>query len=149
MPAVRLLPDVATLRRWVNEEGLSHEQVAERVFEQTGEKVARSTVSAALSRAGLTSPQERYTEEIPWKVRNEHLREYPVRLLRLLGRRRKGLALSDEENTRLDNWLELLRRENAVVAYAPDSSEGFVYVDRIDTDPDDLPIRRQIVEIVQ
>jgi len=147
MPAVRLLPDIGTLRHWVEDEGLSHAQIAQRVYEQTGHKIGRSTVSAAISRAGLSNPQERYTEEIPWTVQARHLREYPVRLLRLLGRRRRGLTLNAEENKRLDNWLELLAKENAVVAYDPDSSVGFVYTDRIDTDPVDIPIRRQIVSI--
>ena len=147
MPAVRLLPDVGTLRHWVEDEGLSHKEIAQRVFDQTGHHVSRSTVSAALSRAGLTKEQERYEHEIPWRVNQEHLRAYPVRLLRLLGRRRVGLSLNSEEDKRLDNWLKMLDENNAVVAYDPTSEHGFVYTDRIDTDPTDTPIRPQIVRI--
>jgi hypothetical protein len=51
MPAPRILPDNATLRRWVQDEGLTHEQVTKRVYETTGQKVARSTVAAAMHRA--------------------------------------------------------------------------------------------------
>lgn len=146
MPAVRILPDTQTLERWV-EEGLSHQKIADRVEETTGQKVARSTISAALSRAGLTETQVRYTSEIPWRVESRHLREYPVRMLRLLGRKNAGLPLNREEEIRLDNWLELLDSENAVVAYAPDSAVGFHYTERITSDPKDLPIRRQVVKL--
>lgn len=147
MPAIRIIPDAGTLRHWVEDEKLSHKEIAARVYEQTGHHVARSTISAALSRAGLTKEQLRYHDEIPWVVRDEHLREYPVRLLRLLGRRRAGLSLNHEEDKRLSNWLAMLEKENAVVAYDPDSEEGFVYTDRIGTDPADLPIRPQYVKI--
>jgi len=147
MPAVRLLPDNQTLRRWVEADGLTHAQIADRIEKETGQRVARSTVSAALSRAGLSAKQERYTDEIPWRVEAGHLREYPARMLRLLGRRNRGLSLKDEEDLRLTNWLEMLREENAVVAYDPKAREGFVYTERVDTDPTDLPIRRQIVKV--
>lgn len=147
MPAVRLLPDTATLTRWVEEEHLTHAEIAERVFDETGHEVSRSTISAALSRAGLTKQQNRYVEEIPWRVKMEHIREYPIRMLRLLGRRRAGAAMTDDENQRLDSWLAMLDSENAVVAYAPDSEQGFVYTERQPEDLADIPIRRQIVRI--
>lgn len=144
MPAIRKLPSNSTLQRWVDE-GLSHDQIRQRIREETGQVVARSTVSAALSRAGFTKAQMRYTEEIPWRVNNRHMREYPVRMLRLLGRRRAGLSLKSEECKRLDRWLQQLKDENAVVAYAPQSEVGFVYTERLPLDPADLPIRRNLV----
>lgn len=147
MPAVRLLPDNQTLRRWVEEDGLTHQEIADRIEKETGQRVARSTVSAALSRAGLSAKQERYTDEIPWRVEARHLREYPARMLRLLGRRNRGLSLKEEEDLRLTNWLDMLSEQNAVVAYDPTAVEGFVYTERIDTDPTDLPIRKQIVKV--
>lgn len=145
MPAVRILPDVRTMQRWIEDEGLSHQEVADRISEDTGHKIARSTVSAAMSRAGLSGDQVRYEEEIPWRVQAQHLREYPVRMLRLLGRKRHGMPLKPEEALRLENWLELLKEENAVVAYDPTARTGFAYVERKDTDPVDIPIRRQTV----
>jgi uracil-DNA glycosylase len=66
-------------------------------------------------------------------------------MLRLLGKRRQGLPLNEEENKRLDSWLETMRRENAVVAFDPVVTPSVFYVDRRPEDLDDLPIRRQRV----
>lgn len=140
MPAHRLLPDEAILRQWVNE-GLSHQQIADRTYRETGNRVSRSSVSAAVSRMGLSTPTNRYREELPWRVKTRHIRAYPARMLRLLGRRRSGQRLNEEEDKRLTAWLNLLDEENAVVAYDPDSEQGFFYVDRKRGDSAEIPIR--------
>lgn len=149
MPAHRLLPDNATLKHWVEGEGLTHQQIADRVYAQTGNRVARATVSAALHRAGLSKTVSRYSEEIPWRVKIEHIKEYPARMLRTLGRRRAGLPLSDVENTRLDAWLEKMERDHAVVGYDPESAFGFYYIEKDDERDglDGIPIRRQTITV--
>lgn len=143
MPAERILPDNATLRRWVQDEGLTHAQVTERVYELTGRRVARSTVAAALHRAGLTQRQARYDREIPWRVKPQHAAAYPARMLRDLGRVRQGGSLPEEEQARFDSWLAMIESEQVVVAYDPDSEPGFFYVPiELDTDfPEGTPIR--------
>lgn len=147
MPAQRLLPDTATLRHWIEDEGLTHQQVAERVFANTGERVSRSTVSAAIHRAGISKPSPRYGEELPWVVHTQHITEYPARMLRLLGRRRNGGTLNEGDSQRLDSWLAKLITDNAVVGYDPNSTFGFYYVEREAGDPVDIPIRRQTITI--
>ena len=140
--AERVIPGKRQLERWLDE-GLTQEQMVDRVLEMTGETVTRAGISAAITREGLASREvPRYHEEIPWRVRSEHLRSYPVRMLRLLGRRRSGGAtLNHEEELRLDRWLTKLSEEGLVVAYDPDSPSGFLYVDREQDDPPRLPIR--------
>ena len=115
--------------------GLTHQQIADEVWKATGHKIARSTVSAAISRAGMAK-QEAY-EEIPWTVRIEHQRDYPVRVLRWLARRNRDLPLNEDESRRLDSWLVRCERENAVVVYDPDI--GFAYADRCDDCLPDVP----------
>jgi hypothetical protein len=66
---------------------------------------------------------------IPWKVKTEHLSEYPARMLRLLARRMEGGALSPSDGKKLDSWLAMLKRERAIVGYDPESVEGFHYID--------------------
>lgn len=144
MPAHRLVPDPTTLRRWL-EEGLTHQQIADRQYKETGNKITRASVSSAVSRLGMSEQAPRYTEEIPWRVKVQHIRAYPARMLRLLGRRRAGGELTSEENTRLDNWLQLLEDEDAVVAYDPDSDAGFLYVPRQKGDGRAVPIRKERV----
>lgn len=143
----RKLPDIGTLLHWIEDEGLTHEQIAQRIYVDTGVHVSRGSISAALSRAGKTADKLRYEDTVPWRVREIHLREYPVRMLRALGRRRAGLPMSDNDNQRLDNWLAHLERENAVVAYDPDNEQqGFHYIDPSPGDGDDgVPIHRQRV----
>lgn len=145
MPARRVLPDNQTLHRWV-ELGMTHQDIADEVEKLTGEKVSRSTVSAALSRAGLSRQTARYEDEIPWRVKVEHVTQYPARMLRLLGRRRAKLDLSEHEAERLDSWLGHLKEMGAVVGYCPDV--GFLYVeaDEVGDGSRGIPIRRRIIE---
>lgn len=146
MARPRILPEDSVLRRWVEDEHLTHEAVAERVFEMTGTKPARSSVSVALARAGLAEPRSRFKEEIPWRLKGADLKAYPIRMLRLLGHRRLGNELTDEENRRLDNWLAMLKEEHAVVAHDPDVSPSVFYIDKGPNDGlDGIPIRRQRV----
>ena len=76
----------------------------------------------------MSGPNKKYPEEIPWTVKEQHLTAYPCRMLRLLGRRRAGIQNSQEQDDRLDAWLDQLRREGAVVAYVPNTPQGFFYV---------------------
>lgn len=149
MPAHKVLPDISTIRHWIEDEGLTHQQVADRVFQQTGQVVSRSSVSAALHRAGLSATGPRYREELPWRVRIEHIAEYPARMLRLLGRRRAGGDLTADENKRLDSWLRQLQDEHAVVGYDPDSKFGFYYIEKDDSRDgrNGIPIRVQTITV--
>lgn len=126
MAKPRILPSNQELKKMVDQ-GMTHQEIAEHVTRTTGEVVQRSAISAALSRAGLAEQGKRYKDEIPWKVKTEHLTQYPARMLRLLGRRNQGLTLTGDEEQRLESWLDLLHEEGAVVAYAPEGP-GFMYV---------------------
>lgn len=144
MPARRLTPPKNELIRMLDA-GMTHGEIAEAWSKKTGETVKRSSVSVAAHRYGLTEPRHRYTEEIPWRLSGKDLRAYPVRMLRLLGRRRMGESLEIVETKRLDSWLALLQRENAVVAFDPDSSPSVFYTDREPGDDPNIPIRKQRV----
>lgn len=145
MPAKRLLPDNRTLKRWVDS-GMTHQEIAAEVERTTGVHVSRSTVSAALSRAGLVEHQRiRYDKEIPWRVKSEHLTQYPVRMLRLLGRRNASIELTEDEEARLDSWLKAMKEKNVVVAYSDDI--GFIYVeaDERGDGARGIPIRKRTI----
>lgn len=108
--------------------GMTHAEIAEEVSRRTGYKVSRSSVSAALFRAGEAQVAKKYPEEIPWTVKEGHQTHYAARMLRLLGRRLKGIANSAESDARLDSWLRQLEKSGAVVVYFPDTEDGFFYV---------------------
>lgn len=107
---------------------MTHAEIAAEVSRRTGYKVSRSSVSAALFRAGEAQVAKKYPEEIPWTVKEGHQTHYAARMLRLLGRRRKGIANSAESDARLDSWLRQLEKSGAVVVYFPDTEDGFFYV---------------------
>ena len=125
------------------ERGLTHQQIADVVTRETGYKVSRSTVSAALHRAQESAPAKKYPDEIPWRVREEHQTHYAARMLRLLGRRRAKIANSEEADKRLDSWLKQLREAGAVVTYVEDTPEGFHYVAGV-PEPNGVPILRKL-----
>jgi hypothetical protein len=116
--------------------------MVDRIEEQSGVRVARSTVASALSRAGLTE-RLRYDKVIPWSpMRVEHNAHYALTMLRLLARQRAGHNLSDDQEARLESWLAKLAEDKAVVTYRYESPDGFYYVPRKPGDPRDVPIRR-------
>tara|TARA_R110002020_G_scaffold26085_3_gene84428 strand:- start:2968 stop:3414 length:447 start_codon:yes stop_codon:yes gene_type:complete len=147
MAAIKRLPDINRLLTWT-QQGLTQEEICQRIYDETGYLPSRSSVSAALSRAGKSKTMPRYEDTIPWRVKQEHLREYAPRMLRLLGRKRSGTELTPEEQARLDGWLNKLDDENAVVAYDPEFRFGFVYVDREPDDDPQIPIRKGLVRLL-
>ena len=127
MPRPRILPNERVLVAW-RDEGLTQQQMAERVFEQTGHVVSRSAISVSLSRAGLSEPRASRKKALPWTVRGpRHLKAYPARMLRLLDSQLKAEFLDEEKTARLQSWMAWLYRNNAVVAYDSGSAAGFWY----------------------
>ena len=142
-----LVPDKNTLIRWT-EEGLTHQAMADRVYQETGTRVTRTAISAAMVRYGLAKNGNRYRQTLPWKVKVLHARAYPARMLRLLGRRFEGQELNEQENQALDRWLAQLAESRSIVAYDPDSDAGFVYIDKRHKDNrGKAPIRRQTITV--
>lgn len=127
VPQRRLIPDPSELRVLVAT-GWTHAEIADLVHERTGHRVTRGAVSSAICRAGLSAPAHRYKDHLPWQVKVEHSKHYAARMLQLLGRRDQGGGLSEADSRRLDAWLAKLEEENAIVAYAPQTEEGFFYV---------------------
>ena len=139
-----LVPDKSTLERW-QREGLTHAEMVARHEEETGIKVSRASISGAFVRYGLAENKPRYRDSLPWRVRDEHGTHYSARMLRLFGRNEQTPEkLNRDESQRLRSWLDMLDREDAIVGYDPDSSEGFYFIDKQWKDHDGpAPIRRK------
>jgi hypothetical protein len=147
MARPRILPSDKELEKMVNK-GMSHQEIRDEIERVWHVNVSRSTVSVAIMRAGLSDEGHRYNDTVPWRVRMAHATEYPVRMLRTLGRQRAGLPLDHTEAKRLASWLDMLERERVIVAYCPDSlDQGFHYVDeKYRQGPHaDIPIRVKIL----
>lgn len=147
MAAPRKLPPDYMLAQMVRH-GMTHQQIADEVEKIIGEPVSRSSVSAALSRAGISRAYLNYKDVVPWTVRPQHQATYPIKMLRLLGRRRQDFPLTDEQTGRLDSWLQTVEEGNLVVAYAPHTISGTIYVgpDEDADKPDGIPIRPRTIE---
>lgn len=93
--------------------------------------IAPGTISVWKVRQSASLPvyRETYVDLIPWTVNPEHRALYPVKMLRMTGRRRAGLPLRPEDARRLDAWLEKLQDRNLVVHYDPGTAQGFFYVE--------------------
>lgn len=126
-----IVPNKTILSRWL-EEGLTQAQMASRVEEETGNRVSRSAIAAAMVRYGLAGDTPRYDDLIPWRVAPEHATAYPLRMLRLLGRSQENVRLAPREQDMLDTWLESLDENKSIVAYDPNDPAGigFYYIDK-------------------
>jgi hypothetical protein len=132
----RLVPDKVTLKKWIEDEGLSRREIADRIEAQTGQRPVLSTISMAAARYGIEPQRNRHEDVLPWRVKDEHGRTKEAVLLRKLGRRKAGLKNSPRDEIWLDGWLAELKEKNAVVTYVYDSPEGFYYIPRLPEDGD-------------
>lgn len=127
MPKPRKLPSESILRKWVEVEGLTHGEIVDRIEQETGERVSRSSVSAALSRAGYTR-RVRYDEEIPWpRISADHNTGFQIFMLRTQARINRGLPVKARDKERLDEWKKEMKTKGLVVHYEPRSPEGWFY----------------------
>jgi hypothetical protein len=147
---LRWPPDAEAVR--MVREGLSFAEIQRAVEDYAGRAIDDDVVGAWLSRAALTTcTTHRYFQTVPWRVRPEHASEEPVRMLRLLARRRESFPMTDGQNAVLDAWLAMLSDEGLVVGYNPLLYEGFVYLDQdqIDGPHPDIPIRTRILDYLE
>lgn len=126
MARPRTSPPPQLIERW-QDEGLTHQQMADRWERQTGVKVAKTTISATVSRYGLQRMPD-HSDVLPWNLKLIDTDGYPARMLRAYGRKMKNLPMSDAEEHRLRCWMARLDRRNEVVTYDPEI--GFSYVPR-------------------
>lgn len=133
MAQPRRRPDDQTLRAWLAE-GITYKEMTERWFEKTGLEVSEGAISVYLARhrdrLGFPLRRPRYSDLIPWRVRDAHGRHEALRMLRLEARCRKGEKLPEADLKRLEDWKAFLKEDNLVVDYEPGYHYGFVYVPR-------------------
>ena len=137
-PPVKV-PNKTQLRHYL-EKGMTQQQIVDAWEAESGHRFSRSSIAMAIERYNLNSahPRPTYTEMLPWTIRTEHRNHMDARMLRLEGRRRAGVSLSEREQRWLDQWKADLERAGAVVHYERDTEEGFWWVPRTTEHGDDL-----------
>ncbi|EYR62242.1 hypothetical protein N866_10390 [Actinotalea ferrariae CF5-4] len=127
--AARKIQDEQEIVRW-HEAGWTYRQMADEYLRKYQLTMSLSTFSNFVTRRGLARRIARDDALIPWHVREEHRWAYPLVLLRMEARRRAGAELRPLDAKRLASFLERLAGQDLVVAYDPESEDGFSYVPR-------------------
>lgn len=114
------------VRRWY-EEGLTYKEMSRRHFEQYGVEVTPEGFAAVRHRYGWEPRLVVGKHPLqPWDVRPEHRSSYLYMMLRREIRRREGQPwTSTDPEEKLDQWIQGLRENGAVVDYRPDTEAGF------------------------
>ncbi|MEU8133224.1 hypothetical protein [Streptodolium elevatio] len=123
------------VKRWF-EEGRTYAWMIEEYERKYHIETTPSMWGNFRRRHGLDRRNVRDDDLIPWAVKIEHRWLYPLAMLRHEARRRAGHTLDEEDQKRLNSWHQMLKEEQVVVHYDPDTEEGFFYVPRLPGDDD-------------
>jgi hypothetical protein len=135
MPASKIVNEQEVLR-WF-EEGRSYQWMVEEYKRKYNIETVPSLWGNFRRRRGLERRTLRDDELLPWHLKDEHRWLFPAQMLRAEARRRAGKELRPEEEKRVNNFVNRLKREGLVVHYDRDTKEGFFYVparEGVDTD---------------
>jgi hypothetical protein len=122
--ADRLGPSDRDLERHLTQ-GLTHKEIADKYG------VAKGTIASLASRAGLSGERLKYRTTKFWSpVHDRHQARHELNMLRARERQIKGEKVTSRELGRLSSFLDHLDATSTVVGYAPDTPEGFFFLDR-------------------
>lgn len=125
MPGRTKIQSVDEVRRWY-EEGLTYKQMSDLHLEEYGVTVTPSGFSALRRRMGWDTRLAGESPLMPWTVEAHHRSSYLYTMLRREIRRREGLPwISTDPEEKLDQWVQGLRENGAVIDYRPDTKMGF------------------------
>jgi hypothetical protein len=130
MPPRRQGPD----KEWLADrvaEGYSDQEIANLWAEKTGVLLTRQGINRLVNKwdlRGEEKKRQRYDDLLPWKVKAEHDGHWYQRLLRVEAKLRRGEEVPEVWKERVERWKAKLKELNAVVAYVPDSPNGFYLV---------------------
>lgn len=135
MAAPRKLPDETVLEQWYLHEKLSYKAMAERWATTPGGRTCTpAAFGAACQEAEWFVPRVMKhvgTDHFPWtNVRPEHNDMHDAQMLRLYGRQKAGAKLPTRLKRDLDYWLRTLYDEKSVIAYKPNTNQGWWHVKR-------------------
>ena len=105
--------------------GLTHEEVHEAWEGTTGTSLTCATVHIGLVRARCDpTPRAEYFAWVPWRVQRSHGGEHALRMLRAWGHREMGVPLEPRAAHRVEGFIAMLAREQAVIGYDPVAPPG-------------------------
>lgn len=114
--------------KWL-EEGRTYSWMQEQYLKKYNIETTVGMWASIRHRHGIPLRQERDEKLIPWTVLPQHRHAYPLAMLRVEARRRRGDELRETDASRLASWREALGNDR-VVHYDPDLEGGFFLVPR-------------------
>ncbi|WP_026923124.1 hypothetical protein [Glycomyces arizonensis] len=135
MPASKIVNEQEVIR-WF-EEGRTYQWMVTEYKRKYNIDTVPSLWGNFRRRRGLERRTLRDDTMLPWGMKDEHRWLFPAQMLRAEARRRAGKQLRPDEEKRIDNFINRLKRDGLVVHYDIDTKEGFFYVparEGIDTD---------------
>lgn len=129
--------------RWI-EEGKTYSWIVEEYRRKYHIETTPQMWGNFRRKHGLERRLHRDRELIPWRVKKEHRWEYPLAMLRLVARQRRGDKLRESDQQKLDSWLKQMKEQDLVVYYDPETEPGFFLVPREPQDKDLVRMPEQI-----
>ena len=113
---------------WYNQ-GMSYSDMAKQWMKENDDVITPAAFSNLRVRLGLRPRlAQRDPKLIPWVVRSEHYAALPMRMFHTKTRQAHRLPVNPEMLQRLAEWEALLKAQNLVVHYEPNTDQGFFYV---------------------
>lgn len=99
-------------------------------YRAKGIEVTQSAISQAIKVGRIKIDTNRAGGGIPWKLKPEHRHLHAARMLRTLARLESGRPIGKTLESQVESWVRGLQEEDSVIAYDPDTEEGFWRVPR-------------------
>lgn len=101
------LPSADVVKQ-LHEEGLTNKEIGDK-YGVTSEAVRR-----VLKAEGLTAGRQRsdHSYYVPWRLRADHAHDVLAKRLRSYSKRQQGAPLSEDEERKLQNWIEFMDGAN-------------------------------------
>lgn len=129
MAAPRKTPTETTLRRWYRK-GMTFQEMSDRWFvESGGIRVTKQGMYMACDRYGFGRRNVR--SGLPWKPNAEHTGMHDHCMAMHYQSRNKGKKLPERTEDALNGWLRTLEKQDAVLAYKPNTIQGWYHVKRL------------------
>lgn len=132
MPAYRKLPPIEEIER-MYQSGMTYKEIG------AAHGVSVSAVSKEMSRKNRTPKKITYHDLLPWRILPEHTGTAIMRRVRTLALKRQGIAVSEDHDRLLAEWISGMAESGLVLNYHPEappnaasSAGGFYYSPRRD-----------------
>jgi hypothetical protein len=100
------------------------------IYRDRGVDISQSAISQAITSGRIKVDTDRHAGGVPWKLKPQHRHLNAARMLRTIARMDAGMAVGKSLGEQARAWRAGLEDEDSVIAYDPDTEEGFWRVPR-------------------